>query len=258
MNLNLLDTNVVLDVVYQERDHHQDSDKFYRTFNYFELSICSRVYEECNRVIINYTTRFGSDLLAYIESKQRRKKHWDAKDRSERKGVLLGFLSDMAIRYKNDSNGYLPFYKAILDRSRTNIQKMQFSELKEFLLEIPRIMLLYLQGEIKARFKVINQFVDIQQSDTFEFTDKLKNVFSNPYFAHRQSEDRRILVNMIGIIVFGDTENNKYSDVTFHTCDQPFTESFANITQLPPKLKNAKYDSYLSIALRALNFSRPY
>ena len=258
MKALLLDTNVVFDIIYIQRPRFAEAHNFYTGFNNFALSIEPRVHKECNTVLLEYAVSFATELENYIVAKQKHMKAWNLLKPSQRKSLLNGFVSFAVQRNGDDQDGKIPFYRQIIDKVGVELTRMTYSELREFLLEISPRMMGHLRAEMRARFVYLIPMVDIANIATYKFIDDLKNKLAGTYFKQKQSEDRAILVSVIHLITFGDTDGNSFESITFYTYDDPFLESYQAVCSNPPKLTLIDYDNYLTEGLRALTMRKPY
>lgn len=69
--VNFLDTNLVLDIIYPERQRNKEAIEFYMKFRNYELKIENQVQKECQTLIIRYLNPFTVDLQNYISTNDR-------------------------------------------------------------------------------------------------------------------------------------------------------------------------------------------
>lgn len=254
----MLDTNVVFDIIYPQRSRYKEAQSFYRGFEYYTLSIEIRVRSECNKVLNDYSMSFGYDLENYLLAKQRHRKAWDKLKPVERRRTLDKFLVDMGAKYKADKDGFIPFYRQIVERSKSSLSRMTFNDLRQFLFDLPSELMKHISKEIESRFTIISPYHDLDEEDTYKFKEKLKETLKNPYFTQNQSFDQTIFISIVHIFTFGDTDGNLFDSITFYTSDTKFLKVYSNISSNPPKLPEKRFEGLFSSALNGIEFRNPY
>ncbi len=258
MKAFLIDTNVVLDIVYSQRPRYQNAENFYRGFSNKQLAVEPKVHKECNKVLMDHAWAFSSDLQGYIYSDRKKsKKPWDSLRPAQRKTILNNFMTFVS---KQDPNqdGKVPFYKQIIERVGTELSRLSLLDLKDFLVELSQSMWDHLRSEVRARFEYYVPVGDITNEAHYKFISDLKSKLSSNYFNGKQSEDRLILTSVIHLIAFGDINGNEFDTITFYTYDEPFLNVYQSLLANPPLFQEKEYNTYLTKGLKGLTMEKPY
>ncbi len=254
MNLPLIDTNIVFDIVfdivYGGRYRHKIAIEFYKQFKNYELSIEKNVYTECSDVLYKYSSDFSMDFKNFLDSNS---KFWNKMDKHDRSEIIDIFLKNMDNKRGVD---YIPFYHGIIDKVEDDLIYFRKEDLIDFIFNLPSKMVKYLCESIESRFSTV--FPDSYAEDTDIINDgninELYNMFINNYFNPRQSYDALILTSLIDIINYG----NKIDGINFYTCDGTFVKNFKKISSNKPSIQNMELKKYFLNGIENITFKKPY
>ena len=255
---DLLDTNVVFDLIYPDRPRYDRALQFYKNFKNLELSIETKVHTECQRVTIEFIGKFTTDLENFLASRNRRGKHWDRLNAKGRSEALNDFLIAHSNNDKSHAKDILPFYSYAMKTIRSYLVQISYSEIKEYLLSLSSEILGYLRQQILARFSVITPYYAIDKEEITRLIESLRESILGKSFPSSQKDDFNILVSLIQIYSFGNSENEKYDSLSFYTNDDDFFESYNKLQKSPPPLDEKLLNDYLKEALKSITFHKPY
>lgn len=226
MIVNLVDTNIVFDIVYTERDRNTLAMKFYREFKNLELMISDTVKVECMKVIMKYSMEFARDFNNFLAIKNSRGKSWDKMNADSRTNFLSDFVKNT--KTKNNYKVFHPFYENVMRKIKKVIIFIDSQKINKYLLELPSAIQDYFLESIKIMFSFVVPNTDssefLKNSKKFEFLLK-------DYFDEKETSDFKILINLIMLVKVGDSQNNKIDSVLFYSCDKGFIKNFNTISQ---------------------------
>ena len=224
MNINALDTNVVFDIIYKKRDRNSVAIDFYKKFKNLELTIPVTVKQECIKVLIKYSTSFATDFNNFLGSQNTLRKHWDDTDITGKTNLIKDF--EKGLQNKRDYQVIRPFYENILNKIRKAIVFMTTQNINEFLLELPGTMQEYFVDSMN------NMFITIYPNNNapgyFKTYEKFKELLKE-FFDTKESSDFDILLNLIMLILVGDSNNRKIDFINFYTSDKAFKKNYETI-----------------------------
>ena len=254
---NFLDTNLVLDIIYPERKRNKEAVEFYKKFRNFELAIENQVFQECQKLIIRYLNKFTLALQNYISKNDRRSKKWDLQDQKKRSRILTDFLQEEKERALKNNEDYFPFYKSLINLSRNEIIYLNFNDLKDYLISLPVEVMRFLSEQLKTRFEYILPLNSIEREDIIRFREALNNALAESVFKTRERGDRYILLNIVHILLFGDSNGKIYDSIVVFTNDANFLKNFNRVKASPPGLNLSHLVEDYPGILEKLSFEMP-
>lgn len=255
---DLLDTNVVFDLIYPDRPRYDRALQFYKNFKNLELSIETKVHTECEKVTIEFISKFITDLENFLASRNRRGKLWDGLNAKGRSEALNDFLSAHSNNDKSRAKDILPFYTYAMKIIRSYLVHLSYTEIKEYLLSLSSELLGYLHQQILARFSIITPYYAIDKEEITKLSENLRESILGKSFPSSQKDDFNILVSLIQIYSFGNSENEKYDSLSFYTNDKEFIDSYKKLQESPQPLNEKLLNDYLNKALNSITFHKPY
>ncbi|MHB8561349.1 MAG: hypothetical protein ACYDAP_09365 [Thermoplasmataceae archaeon] len=233
---NFLDTNLVLDIIYPERTRNKEAVEFYKRFRNYELAIEDQVQKECQTLMIRYLNKFSVDLQNYISANDRHSKKWDLLDQKKRSKILTDFIGEHKKLGQKNNGDYFPFYKSLINLSRHEIIYLNFRDLKEYLMSLPSEVMRFLSEQIRTRFDYKIPYNSIEREDIIKFRQALNDSLLTSVFKRGQRGDRYILVNIIHLLLFGDSDGKNYDKIVLFTYDKDFFDNFNQIKASPPAI----------------------
>jgi hypothetical protein len=257
---NLLDTNVVFDLIYPDRPRYKKALEFYKNFKNLELSIEPKVNIECQRVTVEFIGKFSTDLENFLSHRNQRSKRWDQLNPKQRSDALNDFLNTHSNNNNSHAKDILSFYTYTMKTIRSNLVHLNYIEVKEYLLNLSSELLGNLRQQIFVRFSYIIPYYAIDKEEIIRFIDSLRESILglDKSFSSSQKEDFNILVSLIQIYTFGDSESRRYDSLLFYTNDENFLKSFNKLKNSDPSLNEKLLDGYLKKALEFISFEKPY
>lgn len=252
-----LDTNVVLDIIYPERPRSKDATAFYMKFKNYELKIENQVYKECQSLAIKYLNYFTADLQNFISTNDRHSKKWDLLDQKKRSKLLTLFLDNIKEPGKNHKLDRIPFYKSLINLSRHEIIYLNFKDLKDYLIGLASEVMRYLSEQIKTRFEYKLPYSPIEREDIIKFKTALLDSLRASVFKRDQIGDVYILSNIIHLLLYGDSDGNKYSEIVLFTYDKDFLNNFTKIKESPPEVIQGYLEKNYPEILGSLSLEYP-
>ena len=255
---HFIDTNVVFDIIYEDRIRHHQAIEFYKKFLNLELCIETKVNGEGCSVILNYITQFSTDLNNYISVKNRHGKQWDELKPMERRKRLDDFLDEKNNQRKIISNDSLPFYKQMIQLMKLNSIDSNIIEFREILIDLPMIHLENFKSNLRSRFTMHYPLLDFTEEKVLKFNESLKVKLKNGYFQKEQSVDMEIVISLLQLIIFGNASDVDIKRINFYTNDIKMIQNYQNIRDLPPELESASFETMLMNGITSVSIAKPF
>lgn len=256
---SFLDTNVRFDIIYPQRPRHIKAVDFYKRFKNLELCIENIVNKEANKVTLTYASNFGTDLIRFLESEEKHSQKWDELSRERRIKRIQDFISQ--IRGQYTGSDVFPFYMALINSVQTILPDYEFSELREYTIELPNYLLVWLRINIRTRFSLHIPSYDANDESVRRFQQELNKLMRDGYFEKEQSEDVLIFINLLLLLIVGGVGGisvKEYGDLLYYTEDQPALKSYVKFQSKAPSMKEKEYDEWLKRGLAGVKAEVPY
>ncbi len=256
MTLSLLDTNVVLDIIYDKRNGNNDATNFYKGFKNYELSIEDIVNKECYEVVNKKSLDFVHSFKNFIIYRNKIKKNWDYMNISQRRDLLKDFLKNTEDRKSFENR---PFYTNIIGLIGNEIIYMDTQDVLDYLLELPGKIQDFIYNALLDKFSIIHSLIDIIDPRMPKKFLNLKGIMADRgYFKQAQKNDSEILLNMIYMINNGTSENNKVNFIHFYTMDLTFIKIFDKIKLESSVVSHNNLDECFKKGIDGITFRKPY
>ncbi len=251
-NCKLLDTNVVLDIIYDTRKRSKAAIKFYSKFKNYELGIENIVLKESNRIILESANEFIVHFSNFIKKwKDLKNKSWDDSTYSERLRIIEDFKKHVS--EGEGTNKYKEFIIDVIDKIGYRLSELEVCKINKLFIDLPGYLVNELNKQIKAKFRIIIPYSPSSKDDLND-VNLLKNIL-NDIFKERGSFDRDILINLIILILNGDVDENHYKQIEFYTEDEDFINNF-NIAR--SKIEKVELKVTLKDSFKKIAFQKGY
>lgn len=261
MKLKLLDTNIVLDIIYNKRENHNIALEFYKKFNNYELSIENIVAVECFNVINKKVSDFTSDFRNFIISRDKLKKNWDSLEPIRRSEVLNDFLKDDS---RKKFKGNLPFFISIIEEIRDEIIYYNLDNVLKYLLELPGELEEFFKQTLDNKLTIIYPNTEVLNIADHEINTNFKKMINfqaiiknSNIFKSNQQRDLEILVNLVNIKNYG-TIDSQVSFIYFYLNDSTFENNFKAIKNKMPELTAHDVNKNYIGWMNNIEFRNPY
>ncbi|MEM3907765.1 MAG: hypothetical protein QXZ17_13055 [Nitrososphaerota archaeon] len=251
-----IDTNVLLDIIYDQRQRHKLAMDFYKRFKNLELSVVFEVFKEANKVVEDYCSGFARDFSTFLISEEKHSTKWDDLSRGKKIKRLEDFKNWVNSRYKDDA--VYPFYNAILTNVEVYLPDRSYSDIREFLLNLPSYFLLWLKVNIQTRFSIHIAISDISNDNVRKFQDELDKLMRSKYFDKTQKGDVRIIIELILLILYGSEVVREYKQVTFYTLDNLLSSNFFKFKREMPIMNDTEFNDLMKKGLERITIEAPY
>jgi hypothetical protein len=252
---NIVDAEILLDIVYQERPVHQDAKEFFNRYGKQGLAIESNVNRLCQRKVLEQVGRFVKDFGEMIRGKdegQGNETIWDKADTAEREKLLENFRGRIEESDSMNDRGYREFGLSIVEKAKPYMNQMDSNHIRQYLQILPASLTDYLSTGIKENFSYL---VPVNSADGKDTVNMRRELYD--YFPIDARENAVTLANLISLILYGNSAGKKYLSINFFTSDQVFIENFWKIKEgLNPKDLDKGND--VKVALQSISFEKPY
>lgn len=252
---NIVDTEILLDIVYQERTDHKDAMEFFNRYGKQGLALESNVNRMCQRILLKQVGRFVNDFGEMIQGKDEGEGNatiWDQVDIAGKEKLLENFkVRSEESTFMND-NCYRRFILSIVEKAKPYMIRMDSIHIRQYLQILPASLTDYLSTGIKENFSYL---VPVNSADGKDTVNMRRELYD--YFSIQARENAVTLANLISLILYGNSAGKNYISINFFTSDQVFIENFSKIKEdLNPKdLDNG---NHVKAALQSISFEKPY
>lgn len=171
--------------------------------------------------------------------------------------MLTLFLDELKKPGQRSKMDRIPFYKSLINLSRHEIIYLNFKELKDYLIGLPSEVMGYLSEQIKARFEYKLPYSSIEREDIIKFRQALADSLRGSVFKRDQIGDMYIIVNVINLLLYGDSDGDLYDKIAVFTFDEDFYNNFNKMKTSPPDLKTENLKTNYPEILRSLSVEFP-
>lgn len=256
MTLNFIDTNIVLDIIYEKRNYNSKAINFYKQFKNYELSIENVVKKECFKVVNNKSIDFAGDLMDYINTQKIDQTCWNNMKIESRQAFLNDFVNNKNYR-KCDENK--PFYSNMINKIHDEIMYLNIDDFSGYLLDLTSKMQEYMNIELNARFIERYPGYDISKNVLPPIILKLKAfLIQNAYFKTNQEKDMGIFINLVHLVNFGEYKDDPVDSIKFYTMDSTFIKNFGKLQKCEINSPNRELTEYLQNGINNISFISPY
>ena len=252
---NIIDAEIVLDIVYQERPMHLNAMDFLNRYGKQGLAIESNVNRLCQRKILKQAARFSRELGEMIQEKgdiPENSSIWDQTDISGREKLLENFKLKIEESPSVNNTLYRGVSLSIMDRAKPHILMMDSTHIRQYLQIIPATLTDYLSTGIKEDFSYLVPVNSVDGNDTVNMRRELYDHLLNDL-----GENAMTIANLISLVLYGNSSGKKYISINFFTSDQNFIENFRKIKE-DMDMDSLNNGNEVKAALKSINFEKPY
>ena len=253
--VNIIDSEILMDIIYQDRPEHQKAMEFFNRYGKQGLALESNVNRLCQSKVLNQAgkfVKFFGEMVQERDGNQGTAIIWDKSDVEGREKLLEHFKERIEESALVEGNGFRSFSFSILERAKPYMIQMDSTRIRKYLQIIPASLTDYLSTGIKENFSYLVPVNSANGKDTVNMRRELYD-----YFPIDSGENAITLANLISLILYGNSAGKKYISINFFTSDQGFIENFRKINDdlNPDDLDNG---TEVKAALKSIVFEKPY
>jgi predicted nucleic acid-binding protein len=252
---NIVDTEILLDIVYQERPDHQDAMEFFNRYGKQGLALESNVNRMCQRILLKQVGRFVKEFGEMIQGKDEDEGNatiWDQADTAGKEKMLENYKVRTEESTSMNDSGYRRFSLSIVEKAKSYLIRMDSSHIRQYLQILTASLTDYLSTSIKENFSYL---VPVNSTDGKDTVNMRRELYD--YFSIDARENAVTLANLISLILYGNSAGKNYISINFFTSDRVFIENFRKIKEdLNPE--DLDRGNHVKAALKSITLEKPY
>ena len=252
---NLIDTGILLDIVYCRRPMHWNAMEFFKGYGNQGLAVENNVIRRCQRSILKYAVKFVTDFCVPLDgsaNEDNQRNNWDSMDVTSRSVLFENLIRKSTETIPAGSEGYEFFMIPLVNKAKQYIVQMDEIHVREYMQILPAALTDHLSDSIKETFTYLLPLNSVDGRDTVTIRKALYG-----HFLMDSMDTAMTLAGLVCLILYGSVGRKKYDFVNFYTEDKSFIRNFMKIREENPAF-NMKDGENIKMALKSISFEKPY